>query len=214
VAPRFPPPEHLLPRSRHGDQSVSSQNLSEISAVEKISRFCGDLRRVQELMRTESDQRDLWNDTIFPGLHISPILGDLLAIRVDLHDEADIATKSLEAFRLAAILYICSLRAKFGIEVLSIAPRYAAKMRALFLSSEVFVREAEPTLLNWCLAVGCTSHCLPDQRAWFSEVLGSVMVAKGVTNFPDLMATLTQVFWYEDLLMTETESLNGLFQAG
>lgn len=161
-------------------------------------------------MLAESAQRHLWSDPVFPGFHIAPILGDLLVTRPQVDENADIATTSLEAFRLAAILYIYSLRSKFGIDALSIASRYAVKLRTILLSS-LFDREPSPTLLVWILVVGYTSQCPLQQRAWFSERLKIVLADKGITTYEDLIAVITQVVWYQDFLVTETQYLRELF---
>jgi hypothetical protein len=203
VSLRFPSPEYLLPRSRYQDQSIMSTQFSSLSPIEKIYKFCLDLRGVLDIMLNESTQRHIWSDPIFPGLHIAPILGDLLVARPHVNEGADIATTSLEAFRLAAILYIYSLRSKFGIDALSIASRYAAKLRNL-LSSSLFDQEPTQTLLIWILAVGCTSDCPSEQRVWFGEKLEIVLVSRGITRYHDLIAIISQLVWYEDFLMSET----------
>jgi hypothetical protein len=162
-------------------------------------------------MRAEVGRRNLWEDTIFPGLYISPILGDLLASRAEV-DEADIDTVTLEAFRLAAVLYVSNLRAKFGIDTLSGGPLYITKLRAL-LSSPPIVREIQPMLLIWILSVAFTSQCLPAQSTWLSEIFTDILATKNITSFADLKATITQVVWDEDLLISQTQSLRTFCEA-
>ena len=136
--------------------------------TEQISTFCLDLRLVQDIMRVESEQRNLWKDTIFPGLHISPILGDLLTSR-PLVDGVESASVVLEAFRLAAVLYVSNLRAKFGIDTLSAGPHYASKLRVLL--SLHLNQCAPPALLIWILSVAFSSQCLPEQQVWLVTYL-------------------------------------------
>jgi hypothetical protein len=214
VAPRFPTPEHLLPRSKFGHHSVITATSSDVNVMEKIFGFCSDLKTVQGIMRAERMRRNLWKDTIFPGLHISPILGDLLAIRSEINEsnESENATVTLEAFRLAAILYVSNLRAKFGIDTLSGGPRYATKLRIILPSSSL-AQGAPPLLLIWILSVAITSQCLPEQRLWFTEVFNDVLVAQNITSFPILLGMITNITWDEDLLMTETQSLKLQFEA-
>jgi hypothetical protein len=140
IAPLSPSPKNLLPRSRYQDQSITSPQFSSLSPIATISKFCLDLKRVQDLILAESIQRYLWGDPIFPGLHIAPILGDLLVVRPRVRGGVDTAATVLEAFRLAAIIYIYSLRSKFGIDARSISSRYAAKLRTV-LSSPLFSQE-------------------------------------------------------------------------
>jgi hypothetical protein len=83
---------------------------------------------------------------MFPGLYISPILGDLSGMRPAEVDEVEHAGTILEAFRLAAILYVNALRTRFGIDTLSRDPRYSSKLYSLLSSS--LPEEAPPMLLT------------------------------------------------------------------
>ena len=182
---------------------------SNSTTEEIISRVCTDLREVQELIRVENDLRDLWRDAIFPGLHLSPILGDLLSIRQQ-SDEAGSISKKLEAFRLAAVLYISYLREKFGIDTLSGMPLYASKLRAciqLFQPEELSF-----DLLVWLLCVGYTSD-VPEQNRWFGERLQAILDVHNITNFDELKVLLIQLVWGEDILSTQSQYLRTLIES-
>jgi hypothetical protein len=209
--PSFPPPEHLLPRFRLQRHDNHSRIPIEDFVMEKVSEFCFDVRAVQDLMRAESQQRNLWTDTIFPGYHISPILGDLLAFRPEV-DETNIATVTLEAFRLAAILYISNLRAKFGIDTLSGDLLYVTKLYNL-LSPLQFNQALPPMILIWILSVVVTSQCLPEHRKWCSDIWTEVVVSQNLLSFANLMSTIGQIVWDEELLSVETESLKRMLEA-
>jgi hypothetical protein len=179
------------------------------SVTEEISRFCWAIRQVQDIIRAEVQQQDIWQDTMFPGLHISPILGDLLAMRPADVDKEEHAGKILEAFRLAAILYVSALRARFGIDTLSGDPRYSWKLYSLLSSS--LLEEAPPVLLTWILSVAFTSQCLPEQRNRFAEVLQELLATMEITNFGYLKGSIEQIVWDEGILVSQSQSLRTLF---
>ena len=208
MAPRFPPPEHLLPRSSFSRQVIPLQAEGEDMVAEKISRICTDIRQVQDVMRVEINQRDLWNDTMFRGLYIFPIIGDLLAIRVDV-DGDDGSGVHLEAFRLGAILYVNNLRAKFGVDTLPGDPLYAGKLQEL-LSTSTFVNETPSTLLVWVLSVAATSQYIPDQRDWFIELFTEISIRENIGSYGELMAILTQLVWDESLLDIQPNVLQAI----
>jgi len=152
-------------------------------------------------MRDEMSRRHLWKDTIFAGFYISPILGDLLAMRPDVNNEPSSSTTMLEAFRLAAVLYLADLRSKFGIDTLSVGPLYASKLHSLLSSSSIYDWEEQPALLIWILAIAFTSRSLrPEQRALFTEMFNNALMARGISKFEDLKALLTEIVWDEEIL--------------
>jgi hypothetical protein len=183
---------------------------SESTIEEIISRVCTDLREVQGLIRVKNDRRDLWSDTIFPGLHLSPILGDLLSMRQQQSNEAGSISRTLEAFRLAAVLYTCYLREKFGIDTLSGRPLYASKLRACIPSLQP--EELPFDLLVWILCVAYTSG-FSEQNRWFGERLQVILAAQNITNFDDLKVFLILLVWDEDILSTQSQYLRTLFES-
>jgi len=206
ATPRFPPPEHLLPRSRFSRQDTPSQAFGEDFVAQKISRLCSEIKQVQDVMRVEISQRNLWNDTMFRGLYIFPIMGDLLATRAEIDSDE---TVKLEAFRLAAILYVNNLRAKFGVDTLTGDPLYADKLQEL-LSTSSFMRESPSTLLIWVLSVPVSSQYIPDQRDWFIERFNEISVRENIGSYHDLIDILTQVVWDESLLDIQPNMLQNL----
>jgi hypothetical protein len=135
-------------------------------------------------MRSEISQRNLWKDTVFAGFYISSILADLLATRPAIGEEADASITTLEAFRLAAVLYVGDLRTKFGIDVLPSGLLYVTKFCSLLRSSLIFDWKAPSALLIWILTVAFICQCLfPEQRVWFSDMFNSALAARGITQF-------------------------------
>jgi hypothetical protein len=125
-------------------------------------------------------------------------------------DEAGSISRTLEAFRLAAVLYTNCLREKFGIDTLSGRPLYSSKLRACNLS---FQPEELPfDLLVWILCVAYASG-FPEQNRWFGERLQAIIAAQNITNFEDLKVILILHVWDEDILSTQSQYLRTLFES-
>jgi hypothetical protein len=191
---------------------LTGQDSNDPLGITVISGFCKDIRDVQDVMHEEMSQRYLWKDTIFAGFYISPILGDLLAMRLDVDTKPSPSTVILEAFRIAAVLYVSDLRSKFGIDTLYAGPTYATKLQNLLSSSSTRDWEAQTDLLIWILTVAFTSQSLsPEHRAWFTEIFNNALTAGGISEFEDLKALLAQIVWDEEILDTQSRTLESLF---
>ena len=165
-------------------------------------------------MHDEMSRRHLWKDTIFAGFYISPILGDLLAMRLDVDKEQSPHTVLLEAFRLAAVLYVSDLRSKFGIDTLPAGPLYATKLQTILSSSSTRDWEAQTDLLIWILAIAFTSQSLfQEQRALFTEMFNHALTVGGISEIEDLKALLTRIVWDEEILDIQSRTLESLFAA-
>jgi len=133
-------------------------------------------------------------------------------MRLDVNEESNPSTVILEAFRLAAVLYVSDLRSKFDIDTLSGGPLYATKLQALFSSSSTGDWEAQTDLLIWILAIAFTSQSLlPEQRAGFTEMFSNALAIGGISQFEDLKALLTRIVWDEEILDIQSRTLESLF---
>jgi hypothetical protein len=172
------------------------------------------LKDVQAEILQQMRQRPIWKDLIFPGYHISPILGNLLTLR-PIEDSFHSATRTLEAFRLGAILYTSNLRACFGIDVVAGARIYSDKLRALlFISSHGMDSGAviDPGLSIWILAVAFSSKCLPiEDRDAFRGALEATLTEARIANTDSLMVVLSQFVWSEEIFHFETQIVKSLF---
>jgi hypothetical protein len=191
---------------------LAEQGSNDRFGITAISGFCKDIRDIQNVMHDEMSRRYLWKDTIFAGFYISPTLGDLLAMRLDIDEAPSPSTLRLEAFRLAAVLYVSDLRSKFGVDTLSAGPLYATKLQALLSSSSTSDWETHTDLLVWILTVAFTSQSLsPEQRAWFTEMFNNTLMAGGIYQFEDLKSLLAEIVWDEEILDIQSRTLESLF---
>jgi hypothetical protein len=170
-----------------------------------IARFCADVKNVHNIMNFELGYRDLWQDTSFQGYHLAPILGDLLSVRNHIgRDSMDVI---FEAFRLAALLYVSNLRARFGLEMLSADAVYTTKLQAL-LAANMANCTMPITLVTWVLAVAYTSRCSSDEeRSRFAETLKLAVTMCGTADVDGFMTLLSGIFWDENLLPTQSQQL-------
>jgi hypothetical protein len=154
--------------------------------------------------------RNIWQDTIFQGLYITPILGQVLAMRPKDIDEARETSTILEIFRLASVIYISALRTRFGVDTLSGEPLYAAKLHST-LTSQSLVGDIPSTMLAWILSVAFTSNCETERKHYFQKALKNLLVTLEIASFAELKEKISTVVWNEDLLVSQSQSLQELF---
>lgn len=179
--------------------------------IDEISNVCQAIRNVQSLLHTEMCHRNIWQDTVFQGLYIIPILGQVLAMRPQDTNEARETNMILEAFRLAAILYISALRAPFGVDTISVEPLYTTKLHST-LTSQSLVDCNPLKVLVWIFSVAFTSNCDTEQKHYFQKALESLLVTLEIVNFAELKEEIATVVWDEDLLASQSQSLQALFR--
>jgi len=158
-------------------------------------------------------QRDVWNDPIFQGMHIIPVLGQILALRPINSEGTESTCKSLEAFRLAAILYISALRARFGVDTTSWEFLYAGKLRDI-LSSEWSDQNTSSSTIIWILALSYASQCKIEEKGFFWEALMGHTTTSNIVCYADLENKLKTIVWDADLLVDQSRTLRALFNSG
>jgi hypothetical protein len=179
--------------------------------MDKISRTCNILGEVQKLMHDESYCRDLWKDTMFAGLYISPILGELLRRRSSVYDDHD-GYYVWEYFRLVAIVYVNNLRLLFGIDSLTGVPLYAGKIISLLNSSLQHI--IPRNIYIWGLVVAFTSSTLESQMSLLHRTLVNFLQQSSISNYEELSSVLQGVLWSEELLQPQSKVLRHLYYPG
>lgn len=108
--PRFLQPVNISTRGSDITPMQTAELFPGLSEDTEISHVCENAKRlnIQIEKRFATARDELWSDVLFPQFHLAPILDDLLSMpRASVMDGAYASSKEL--FRLAAILYICSL---------------------------------------------------------------------------------------------------------
>jgi hypothetical protein len=102
-------------------------------------------------MANELTLRDLWDDGVFAGLHVVPILSKRLSIRPEVAERnPDFARQ--EACRIGAVLYLAGVRRRFGVNLATNV--YTPKPKdSIFAQGGESLDEFDPILL-WMLMIG------------------------------------------------------------
>lgn len=181
------PPYHVLCTRSKLTFAIADVGRLETSQV--VAYICQQLKRLNEIITAEASVRDLWRDVLFPLFHISPILHDCLSIaRGSLHD--DIETRHQECFRLAAILYLCNLRAKFDFEP-GAGMLYGSK---LYIMAESIPERSN--VLLWALAVGaCSVTLFDDLRSQFVTLLSGAVRSAGIATSREFLSIIEEFIW-------------------
>jgi hypothetical protein len=180
-----------------------------MSAEEAVSIICDIVRDLQGKIRTEMQLCDVWQDTIFQGMHIIPILGKTLALHRIVTPVGNEINQLVEAFRLAAVLYISALRARFGVDTLLSEPLYAGKLHDLLVTGSL-VRHVSSSLLPWILAVSYTSNCCTEQKISFRKALMELVIEPEAIDYFALRQKVSRVMWDEELLPVQSQILQTL----
>jgi hypothetical protein len=161
----------------------------------------------------ERTKRDLWQDTSFPGYNISPLLGDLLTLRIPA-PELDPVSYTFEVFRLAALLYASRLRGLFGLDTYSADTLYCAKLYSLLCSVPPCNWATGIGLLVWVLAVGFTGRAVSkEQQTGFVEQLQSTLPSTGISSWDQMHSLLIEAVWDDQLFKEQSQTLKALFPA-
>lgn len=164
------------------------------------------LRQLNEVIAAELSTRgDLWRDVMFSVFHLSPILHSLLAMsRASVHDH--LLIRQRECFRLACIIYVANLRAKFDPEP-GVAMLYGSKLKLMIDQQDMkdsWHGSSIPYLL-WILTVSaCSSSCLfDDLRIYFVARLSESLQAARIVSFDGLVTMLNGLLWCEEAFRME-----------
>jgi hypothetical protein len=126
----------------------------------------------------------------------------------------DAEKQMIEAFRLAAIIYISNLRARFGIDVSSQTLLYSQKLSVILQGYDSKApTQAEHNLRLWCQTVGATSRCLPDaERTLFIRQCSEALVEDFDTTMDSFLGQMKQFAWDEEILDIESGRAVDLLQ--
>lgn len=199
--PQFSPPYQILATQSRLDLSTREDNHEiEGPGFYQVGLNIYDIRQklkdLHEIIHSELlVRRDLWQDALFPVYNLLPILHNFLSVpRFSVYDE--VHHRQIECFRLAAILYINNIRAKFGFEPGG-GMLYGSKLQ-MMLSTEGFMSSWQKSnvVLIWILTVAGSSLTLfAELRGYFMERLKDYLWFSEITNFEHYTNMLTEFAW-------------------
>lgn len=159
-----------------------------------------------------STRRDFWQDALFPIYHLLPILHKLLSFnRFSIYSE--LCDRRIECFRLAAILYINNLRARFGFEPGG-GMLYGSKLQMMLRSAGMMPTwDHSNIVLIWILTVAASSSTLfAELRAFFTARLKECLQYSRVRNLSDFVAMITEFLWNNTIFGADLRILQDQLQ--
>ncbi|KAK4073217.1 transcriptional regulator family: Fungal Specific TF [Trichoderma aggressivum f. europaeum] len=202
IKPRYPQPYGILSNESKlriavmpaAKPSDSNSTLSQDPAVVHIFDA---IQQVNSILTSEANTRGdaFWRTVLFPGFHFAPILYDLLSLPREADSVATQFSKRRECFRLAGILYISEVRAKFGMDNTG-ATSYAYKLLLALKSRDVLVSwGSDNHFLLWSLVIGSVSLCVPETlRLEFMDLLSEYPSITGIASLRDAIPPESRMF--------------------
>ena len=167
-----------------------------------VTRICESLRQANAIINRHvaAEQDGFWRNALFPQFHLAPILHDLLSMPRS-SDSGDITVRRKECFRLAAIIYIAGLQARFGVDRFG-AATYVDKLElALRCGDLTYSWGVDNPFLRWILVVTATSACIADaMRRELINLLSSHVSTLGLHGTGELAAMFPRSLWCESAL--------------
>ncbi|KAH8128136.1 hypothetical protein LI328DRAFT_164264 [Trichoderma asperelloides] len=196
--PRYPQPYEILSTESKirvapmpaVEQLGSNGLLSQDPAVKHIFEA---IQQVNSLINAEAYTLGdvFWQSVLFPGFQLAPILYDLLSLPRVTHGMASKFSIRRECFRLAGILYVSEVRAKFGMDNTG-ATSFAQKLLRSLKSPEMLSSwESDNFFLIWSLTIGSVSLCVPEAlRLEFMDMLSERLTH----SLPDVLPIASRLF--------------------
>jgi hypothetical protein len=159
-----------------------------------------ELLALNQFITSELMIRDLWEDSIFAGLYVVPLLAKLLSVRYD-HGEYDLSLQKQEICRISALLYISAIRRGFGVK-LSPAVYIPKLIEATNIQENLRSDLVDPVLC-WALFIGGIQSILHMEHQWFVSAIAEIAVGQNWSNWGELMAFVREILWIEGILHDE-----------
>lgn len=197
--PRYPQPYEIL--SAESKIRVSPMPTAEyldsndlLSRDPAVTHIFESIQQVNSLINSEAQALGdaFWQTVLFPGFQLAPILYDLLSLPRVTHGMANKSSMRRECFRLAGILYVSEIRAKFGMDNTG-ATSFAQKLLSSLKSPDMLSSwESDTFFLIWSLTIGSVSLCVPEAlRLEFMDLLSERLA----DSLPDVLPIASRLFF-------------------
>lgn len=154
-----------------------------------------DLLALNQYMVNKAEAGDLWDNAVFAGLYIVPLLSELLTIR---HNTSSATLAIEESCRIGALLYLSGVRRRFGITLTSDIHVQNLK----YAISEDISSNTGP-LLPWLLVIGGAQSVQLEDRKWFVSATANLLLRLQYNTWDGLMEDVQGVLWVEGMLEAE-----------
>ena len=215
LKPRFPAPRSLLPDIDSVSQKSPTSSLAlKMSILWKqtfpthleLINILDDLAKVILIMRAKSADGQLWQDSRFAVLWISPIVHRLLSLAPNVEPNETAGTIQ-ECCRLGAILFLGELRRKFGLYPIYLG-RHVHQLKRVLSKHWTDWTPFGPLLL-WVLVSGTIESSEGEERSWFVDSTAQVAHDLGLHSWKDIMAVLSKLLWLDEVFNVVCESFQG-----
>jgi hypothetical protein len=143
--------------------------------------------------------RDLWDDGVFAGLHIVPLMGKFLSIRHDISKSCPAIARE-GSCRVGALLYLGGIRQRFGVNLTPDV--YIPKLKRAVTSQDNSNPEMNPLLL-WLLVIGGVQSLVHEDHNWFVTETANLVMRMQYSTWGELMSTIRKVSWVDGILQAE-----------
>lgn len=173
--------------------SVSGSPLLQACTTNETISAIHDLLVLNQYMVNKAVAGDLWNNAVFAGLYIVPLLSKLLTIR---HTAFGATLAKEESCRIGALLYLSGIRRRFG---MALTTDIHVQNLKYALSEDINT----DLILPWLLVVGGTQAVDLEVREWFVSTTANLLLRLQCNSLNELMAAVRDVLWVEGILEAE-----------
>jgi hypothetical protein len=156
-------------------------------------------------MKNELAVRDLWDDGVFAGLHLVPLLAKFLSFRHDnIEDNPALARE--ESCRIAALMYLGGIRQKFGVMLTS--EIYVPKLKQAIVSQDKSNPEHIKHLLLWLLLIGGVQSHRHEDHSFFVGALAGAMMRLRCHTWDELLTAVRTVSWVDGIMEKDCDQFH------
>jgi hypothetical protein len=196
-APRYPVPISILPQIQITETvSTQAENALKACVSKDAAVTFGDLFAINRLMLQRSQTQDLWDEGIFAGLHIMPILSNLLLMDTRSCSNGP-AIAAAEACKIGGILYIAAIRRKFGVYLPT--DIYIPKLKDKILVWDACGTEDANQVLLWLLMIGGLQSWLHAEHEWFVVRTSVLILNMGYSSWDMVLTLVSEVLWIKEV---------------
>ncbi|KAH7383111.1 hypothetical protein BKA64DRAFT_177854 [Cadophora sp. MPI-SDFR-AT-0126] len=197
---RFPIPSDMLPPVNADlPSSFATSPVTKLSGTADFLSATADLFTLNQLIINEMALRDLWDDGVFAGLLVVPVIAKFLSIPHNI-TEQDPGVANQEAFRLGALLYLSVVRRRFGVDLG--VDIYLSKLKVILAIPD---QDLDCLVSIWLLVLGGLQSFLSEHHQWYISATADLVFKMQYSFWTEVKTALEQVLWIEGLLEEECE---------
>jgi hypothetical protein len=179
--------------------------LLDVCITYELASAISELLNLVQYMINELAVRNLWDDGVFAGLHVVPLLAKLLSFR---HDavEGNPALAKEESCRIAALIYLGGIRQRFGVPLTPDV--FIPKLMQAIISMDKSNPEAMKYFLLWLLMVGGLQSMNHEDHRFFVGAIAGAMMRLRCSTWDELMVAIRKVSWVDGILGPECDKFH------